>query len=297
MTAGTPEAEHAIDAPLVRALLSDQHADLAGQSIRLLAEGWDNAMFRLGDDLLVRLPRRQISAALIVHEQTWLPRLAERLAIPIPAPVRVGLPGRGYPWRWSVVPWIAGRSADQAPMDVGQAGRLADFLLALHTEAPADAPENPVRGVPLESRAEGLEERLERLRSRTELVTREVEDAWEAALAAPPSTEARWLHGDLHAQNVLVDEGEISGVIDWGDVTAGDVATDLACVWMLLDDRAARDEALSRYAPSDHALSRAKGWAVLFGAVLTDTGRVNNPRHAVMGEAILKRIAEDARPP
>ncbi|MEJ2133210.1 MAG: phosphotransferase, partial [Gammaproteobacteria bacterium] len=186
MTAGTPEAEHAIDAPLVRALLSDQHADLAGQSIRLLAEGWDNAMFRLGDDLLVRLPRRQISAALIVHEQTWLPRLAERLAIPIPAPVRVGLPGRGYPWRWSVVPWIAGRSADQAPMDVGQAGRLADFLLALHTEAPADAPENPVRGVPLESRAEGLEERLERLRSRTELVTREVEDAWEAALAAPP---------------------------------------------------------------------------------------------------------------
>ena len=114
-----------------------------------------------------------------------------------------------------------------------------------------------------------------------------------SALAAPADTHCSWLHGDMHAQNVLVHDGVISGVIDWGDITSGDVATDLACVWMLLRDAAARHEALSHYAPADDLLARAKGWAVLFGAVLLDTGLVDNPRHADGGAATLRRISED----
>lgn len=293
MNLGTPEADYPIDEQLVRDLLSDQHPDLAGLPLWLLGEGWDNAMFRLGDALTVRLPRRDVAVALIAHEQQWLPFLADRLPIPIPAPVRIGLPGRDYPCRWSVLPWIEGKPADQAPAHPKQATRLAAFLLALHTQAPMDAPANPVRGVPLVSRASGVEQRLRRLRTHTNSITQAIDAAWQAALDAPTATETNWIHGDLHAQNILVREGVISGVIDWGDITSGDVATDLACVWMLLDETAARDDALAHYSPSDDTLARAKGWAVLFGAVLLDTGLVNNPRHAVMGESILRRIAED----
>ena len=104
-----------------------------------------------------------------------------------------------------------------------------------------------------------------------------------------------WIHGDLHARNVLVEGGVITGVIDWGDITSGDVATDLASIWMLFADKNARKRAIAAYGKSDEAtLARAKGWAVLFGAVLLDTGPVDNQRHAAMGEKTLRRIHEDA---
>lgn len=98
-----PAAEIDIDADLVRALLDDQHPDLAGEPIRLVANGWDNVLFRLGEELVVRLPRRALAVPLVLHEQRWLPQLAPRLPLPIPAPVRVGLPGTGFPWPWEVL--------------------------------------------------------------------------------------------------------------------------------------------------------------------------------------------------
>src|SRR5262245_12741960 len=110
-----PAAEVAIDAALVRALLTEQHEDLAGLPLVDVAEGWDNRLFRLGDDLAVRLPRRAASAALIEHEQRWLPELASRLSLPVPVPLRVGRPSGGFPWSWSVVPWLSGESAWTAP--------------------------------------------------------------------------------------------------------------------------------------------------------------------------------------
>ena len=109
---GLPPAEFAIDERLVRVLLEHQHPDLADRPLSFLAAGWDNATYRLGDDLAVRLPRIAAGDALIRNEQRWLPKLAERLPIPIPAPVRTGRPGAGYPWHWSVVPWFPGRSTD-----------------------------------------------------------------------------------------------------------------------------------------------------------------------------------------
>src|SRR6185369_15012339 len=100
-----PAAEVAVDAALVRALLADQHPDLARLAVVEVANGWDNVVFRLGDALSVRMPRRLLGAELIAHEQRWLPALAASLPLPIPAPVRIGAPGRGYPWSWSVCPW------------------------------------------------------------------------------------------------------------------------------------------------------------------------------------------------
>jgi aminoglycoside phosphotransferase (APT) family kinase protein len=227
---GTPAAEFVIDETLVAGLLAEQHPDLADLPRQAVDAGWDNALFRLGVDLAVRLPRRALAAPLILHEQRWLPHLAEQLTLPIPAPVHVGIPALGYPWHWSVVPWITGRAADQQEPDPAQAQPFAVFLRTLHVPAPADAPANPFRGVPLQQRAAAVEARMQRLASSTSLITPQVRQLWHAALNAPLDLPPTWLHGDLHPCNVLVEHGVIRGVIDWGDITAGDVATDLAAI-------------------------------------------------------------------
>ena len=283
-----------VDEALARRLLQNQHEDLAGLPISSLDAGWDNVIFRLGEALTVRIPRRQVAADLIRNEQLWLPRLSSRLPIPAPTPVRLGTPTDFYPWHWSINPFFAGRSADVQPPRDAEAARFAEFLLALHQPAPAEAPENPVRGVPLSVRAENTRERMARLREKTDLITPAVEAIWASALAAPPSQDRRWLHGDLHAQNVLVAaNGVISAIIDWGDLTAGDLATDLAGIWALFDSRQARSRALEVYAPDPDLLSRARGWAVIFGVVLVDSGLINSPRHAEAGRKILERVAGD----
>lgn len=290
---GTPAAEFAIDGALVAELLAQQHPDLAHLPLRAIDAGWDNALFRLGDQLAVRLPRRAIAAPLIVHEQTWLPRLAGRLPLPIPAPSRIGTPACGYPWHWSVLPWLAGEAADQHAPDPAQARPFAAFLRSLHTPAPADAPVNPVRGCPLHERAPFAEARLQRLSNTTSLITSQIWQIWQAALDAPLDAPPLWLHGDLHPRNVLVEHGAISGIIDWGDITSGDPATDLAAIWMLFAEPQARQAALAAYGDlSEPTLRRAQGWAVVFGALLLDTGLVDNPRHAAIGEQTLRRLVE-----
>lgn len=291
---GTPAAEVEITVQLVHELLLAQHPYLAGLPLHVVEAGWDNAMFRLGEDLCVRLPRRQVAAALIEHEQIWLPQVAERLPLPVPMPYRVGYPALGYPWRWSVLPWLPGVSADGKAPRAEEAKRFAAFLRALHVAAPDDAPVNAARGVPLQQRAAITEERMARVAAQTDLITREIRAVWEAALEAPKATTTKWLHGDLHARNVLVEDGVITGIIDWGDITSGDVATDLASIWALFDERKAREHVCQEYAMDEATLQRAKGWAVFFGVVLVDTGLVDHPRHAAMGEHTLRRVAADA---
>jgi aminoglycoside phosphotransferase (APT) family kinase protein len=292
---GTPPPEYKIDATLVHDLLTAQHPDLAHLPVHLVDAGWDNAMFRLGDRHVVRLPRRQVAATLIEHEQTWLPQIAKHLSIPVPTPERLGAPTPVYPWRWSILPWLPGVAADQEEPQADQAKRFALFLRSLHRPAPTNAPINAVRGVPLFHRESAIAERLQRLETKTNLITAEIKQVWNQALNAPIADQATWLHGDLHARNVLVENGVITGVIDWGDITSGDIATDLASIWMLFSSQHARWSAIAEYANvSEATLQRAKGWAVAFGVILLDTGLVDHPRHAVMGERTLRRVAEDA---
>lgn len=290
---GTPKAEGAIDATLVASLLAEQHPDLAALPLVLLDEGWDNVMFRLGEDLVVRVPRRAAAVPLLDHEQAWLPVLAPLLPLAVPAPVRRGVPGNGYPWPWSVVPWIAGESADLAPPDAGEAGVFGRFLDALHRPAPANAPRNPVRGVPLSSRREMVEGRAARIESATDALTPALRRLWDDALAAPIDESPRWLHGDLHARNVLVSNGRLAGVIDWSDLAAGDRATDLASIWGLFADNRAREAAM-RACPGVSAATwtRARGWAFAFGVMLLDSGLADHPRHAAMGRLTLERLAD-----
>lgn len=293
IAAGTPAAEVAVDAGLVRALLAEQHPDLAGLPVQEFAAGWDNAMFRLGGNLVVRLPRRAAAADLIAHEQAWLPQLAAHLPLPIPAPLRTGVPGGGFPWRWSVLPWLHGEAADLHPPAEAQATPLGAFLRALHRPAPANAPTNPVRGGPLQDRAGPTAVRIDRLSQTTTHITPALLALWQAALAAPIDAAPGWLHGDLHTRNILVEKGRISGIIDWGDITAGDPATDLSVLWMLFGSVAARQAALRAYGPVSAAtLLRARGWALAFGLILLDSGIVDNPRNAALGAQTLRRVAE-----
>ena len=289
---GIPAAEVHIDVALVAELIREQFPQYAGRPLQHLASGWDNVVVRLGSDLLVRLPRREVAVSLIEREQ-WLPVLARRLPMPVPEPVHVGRPGPRFPWPWSIARWIPGESADVSDLQGEEALRLAAFLKALHQPAPEMAPANPVRGVPLATRATAVAERMARLEQTTEQVSARVVAAWREALEAPPAAERHWLHGDLHPRNILADEGRIVGVIDWGDLCGGDIATDLAVLWMLFD-RPERQKALAAYGNIDPAtLARAKGWAVFFGVVLLDTGLVDDERQANVGAATLARVAAD----
>jgi aminoglycoside phosphotransferase (APT) family kinase protein len=286
-----PAADIEIDEALVRSLLREQHPDLADLALREIDSGWDNAIFRLGETLVVRMPRRVAVTHLIEREQQWLPQLAPLLPIPVPAPVRVGQPAQHYPWRWSIVPWLSGRNADLCEPRADQAERLAAFLSALHCPAPANAPLNPYRGVPLRERAEQIVERIRRLERETTLLNDDVVQIYHAAIEAPIDVAPTWLHGDLHAGNVLVDDGRISGVIDWGDMAVGDRATDLATLWMNLSDRKARENAMRACnGVSDATWLRAKGWAVFFGVTLGTSGLAGDARHALMARRTLERI-------
>jgi aminoglycoside phosphotransferase (APT) family kinase protein len=124
------------------------------------------------------------------------------------------------------------------------------------------------------------EPRLIRLKRSTELVSPTIERAWERGLAAPVATVRRWLHGDLHSQNVLVLRGKISAIIDWGDISGGDAATDLVVAWSLFETRADRERLLEQYRPEQALLERGIAWTVFFGAVLLESGLVNSPRLA-----------------
>ena len=291
---GTPESELEIDITLVSNLLREQHPDLGQLPIHQIDNGWDNAIFRLGNKLLVRLPRRAAAAKLIENEQTWLPQIANHLPIAVPLPERIGYPTKNYPWRWSVLPWFDGVTADLDEPSANQAKLFADFLRSLHVTAPANAPLNPVRGVPLTQRSRAVEERMQRLERKTNLITHKIKKIWQTALETPIDVTAKWLHGDLHPRNILVRNRAIAGIIDWGDLTSGDIATDLASIWMLFSEQKVRQQAIAEYGNLSAAtLNRAQGWAIMFGIILLDTGLIDNPRHAVIGERTLQYICED----
>jgi aminoglycoside phosphotransferase (APT) family kinase protein len=285
-----PPREVEVTVELARALLADQHPDLAGLPIVHVEDGWDNAMFRLGEALALRMPRRMAGGALIAVEHTWLPQIAPRLPLPTPVPLRVGAPGYGYPFGWSVVPWLDGAPSDLAPPDADQGGVLAGFLMALHQPAPADAPHNRYRGsIALGDRADTFELRHAEAERMHGAIGPALRRSYEAGVAAPIDAPRTWFHGDLHGRNVLVNDGRLAGVIDWGDMAAGDAACDLAAIWMLLPDREARRQAMAAYPASDATWVRARGWAALMTAMLLSIA--DNPRMPAMALRMMSWLA------
>ncbi|MDR6971793.1 aminoglycoside phosphotransferase family protein [Leifsonia shinshuensis] len=288
----TPAADIVTDERLVRRLLAEQHPDLPGE-LRLVSDGWDNQLYRLGDRLAVRVPRREVAAHLIEHEQRMLPAIAARVGVPVPAPVRVGSPSEAFPWPWSVVEWFEG--TDGASVDAaGRAGLaepLAMFVGELAVPAP-EAPRNPVRGVPLADRDEAVRLRLRSLSGRREVA--HLEQAWREALEAavwdgPPLL----LHGDLHPGNLLIgDSVSLAAVVDFGDVTSGDPATDLATAWLTFDGDAREAFRAALPASPDRATwRRARGWAVAMASALAMSSD-DNPRMAALARHTLDQLEE-----
>ena len=295
-----PPAEVEVSADLVRRLLADQHPDLSPLPVEFLANGWDNELYRVGDGLVARLPRRALGAQIIKNEQRWLPGLAPNLPLPIPRPERTGVPACGYPYSWSVVPYLPGVPAAACSFDPkAAAAAVGGFLGALHVPAPADAPANPFRGVPLAERASTFAANLALL---TGQVDRDaVLRAWVAALTAPGyDGPPVWLHGDLHPANILVNDGQVSGVIDFGDITAGDPASDLSVAWMLLPPDCHADFWLAYQAaggrasgPAGDALrARARGWALNLAVVFLAHSE-DNPVLRQVGRRTLSAVLEN----
>lgn len=285
---GIPKAEVDIDLHLVHALLQAQHPDLADLDLRLHGSGWDNVTYRLGAHLAVRLPRRELGVELLLKEQRWLPELAPVLPLPIPAPVRVGRAAMGYPWPWSIVPWVGGRDAVVEPLRSDQAPPLARLLRALHHPAPPDAPRNSYRGGPLSDRKNATDARLARIkRGSLSIDLTTVAAAWEQARAVPIDVDDVWIHGDAHPRNVIAESGELRALVDWGDMGLRDPATDLAAAWMLFEEQT---DFRAAYGPVSAATwERARGWAIHLGVMLIDSGDQDDPEWAEVGRRTLER--------
>lgn len=265
--ADRPTAEIEITNELVQGLLREQLPERADDDLTLIGRGWDNTNLRLGDDAIVRIPHRAVAAPLIAHEQRWLPALAPGLDIAIPAPTFMGVPSSSleFPWPWSVVPWFPGDEACAAELTAPaeSATTLGRFFAQLHVPAPDDAPPNPHRGGPIGEKHTLFAERVQELGPTVDAAA--LHAIFDAAAAAPVATERVWLHGDLHGRNMIVDDGRLSAVIDWGDICSGDRATDLAGAFMLVPDHLEHVRAAA--GADDPAWVRARGWAAHFGVL------------------------------
>ncbi|MFC8866430.1 aminoglycoside phosphotransferase family protein [Streptomyces sp. NPDC057148] len=291
-----------ITADLVRELLREQHPDLADLAIREVAGGWDNQQWRLGHELAVRVPRTERAPGLQRKERRWLPVLAPRLPLPVPEPVRTGEPSARFPKPWTVMTWVPGDPLDHSRISRGDhaAGRLADFLTALHVPAPAGAPAGSDRGGHPKECTDGFDHFFEAVAPGD--IADGLRAVWDDAVAAPEwAGPPVWVHGDLHPANVVVSDGTLSGVVDFGDLFAGDPAWDLAAAWVVLPGGAAA-RFFDVYARADEGtVRRARGLAALKGLVLMLIGRNGDrglpggkPRWGPAGRAALDRVLRGA---
>lgn len=273
-----------IDEAQVCALIEAQFPRWAGLPVRpVRSSGTDNAMFRLGEELCVRLPRRPSCAGQVEKDLRWLPRLAPHLPLALPEPLELGRPGGGYPFTWGVYRWLDGEeSAFELLTDpVGGAQVLAGFLKALQaidaTDAPRPGPSNFGRGVELARRDGSMRKAIAALEDDDETDTAAVAASWQESLdAAQYAGEPVWIHGDLLPGNLLVTGGRLSAVIDCAGLVAGDPAGDLLPAWSLLrgESRAAFREATG---VDEDTWLRGRGWALSIAASGLPYYRDTNP--------------------
>jgi aminoglycoside phosphotransferase (APT) family kinase protein len=287
-----PPAEITIDEILVKKLIDAQFPDLSSLPIQFLDSGWDNNNYRLGTQYIVRIPRRKVSVDSLLSEINWLPKLQSYLPIPIPAPIKVGEPDHNYPWHWTITPWFEGKTVEGTPLYIhnSEAVRLAQFLTILHSQNSDNAPINNHRGIPLSEKNNDVILRMERLKKQTDLISPKIEQLWQQAVKEPFPIEKCLLHGDLHPRNILIHDKKFAAIIDWGDITSGDVATDVASFWMVFIEKRTRQKGLKYYGADQSLINRSIGWAINFGTILLDTGLNGDPSYTENGVFILKNL-------
>lgn len=277
---------------LARRLVAAQFPQWAHLPVELLSSsGTDNTIYRLGNDMTVRLPRIPEAAERLEKEYRWLPELAPLLPLTVPTPLARGMPGEGYPWHWAVYRWIEGANVwiSQFTGSEQVALALAGFITALQridaTGGPLPGGHNSFRGAPLTTRDASTRKAIKALSGKIDTDT--VTGIWDLSLDAPVwHGPPVWIHGDLHSGNLLASYGRLSAVIDFGCLGTGDPACDLMTAWMLLSAKTRKifREALS---VDDAAWARGRGWALSVGLIALPYYEKSNPvlagiaRHAI----------------
>lgn len=286
-----------INADLVRRLIAAQFPQWASLPIKPVAlSGWDNKTFHLGDSMSVRLPSAQGYAAQVEKEHRWLPRLAPLLPLPIPAPLAMGVPSEIYPWHWSVYRWLEGENA--APERISDitefAFALAEFLHALQQIDPADALppglHNFFRGA---SPAVYNSETLRAIDALKNEIDADATNAvWKAALNSEWQGAPVWVHGDVAAGNLLVNNRKLAAVIDFGCCAVGDPSCDLVIAWTLFWGESR--EAFRAALPLDAATwARGRGWALWKALITIEGERETNRARANDARRVLAEVLAD----
>jgi aminoglycoside phosphotransferase (APT) family kinase protein len=289
------EAE--IDGALVQRLLGAQFPHWAGLPVTPVdSAGTDNALFRLGRDMVVRLPRIGGAASQVARDHEWLPRLAPHVPLAIPAPLALGRAGEGYPWPWAVHGWLEGAVATTERLTDARAAAaaLGEFVAALQQVDPAIAPAwalKASRGRPLATRDAEVRSAIAALG--TQFDPAELTAAWDEAVRVsawdgPPV----WFHGDLHTTNLLACDGRLSAVIDFGCLGAGDPACDVMPAWIHLSADT-RDAFRGAVTVDDATWARGRGWALSVGLIALPYYERTNPVFAgTARRAIVEALAD-----
>ncbi len=261
------------------------------------SSGTDNALYRLGDEMVVRLPRIERAVGQVEKEHEWLPRLAPSLPLAIPVPLAKGMPGEEYPWAWSVYRWLEGETATSDRIDDrGQAATdLARFVGALQRVDPAGGPSpgehNSFRGVPLATRAAATRAAIASLHGTIDAGA--VTAAWEEALETPAwDGPPVWIHGDLQSGNLLASHGRLSAVIDFGCLGVGDPACDVMVAWTYLSARA-RGAFRAALQVDDATWARGRGWALSVGLIALPYYESSNPVLAGIARRAIDEVLVD----
>lgn len=286
-----------IDAPLVRELIAHQFPQWAALDVApVVPGGWDNRTFRLGDAMLVRLPSAEGYVGQVEKEQKFLPLLAPKLPLPIPQALGRGLPGEHYPWPFGVYRWIDGNTAQDGPIaDLNRfASDLAAFLSALQaidaTDGPPAGPQNFHRGGSLAVYDPETRRALDLLSGAID--GRLLSEIWDLALATRWQQPPVWIHGDVAAGNLLVRDGRLAAVIDFGLMGTGDPACDLAIAWTFLDAES-RNTFRNALSLDAAAWQRGRGWA-LWKALITLAQQPGlNPAEAEKAAGVIAAVTED----
>ena len=284
---------------LIHRLVAIQFPQWKELSIRPVARsGWDNRTFHLGEHMLVRMPSEADYALQVEKEQRWLPKLAPLLPLPIPAPLALGEPAEGYPWRWSIYRWIEGEAAASAPIsDLKKfAIDLANFLVALQkidsTGGPLAGPHSFYRGGSLLTYDAETRQALEILKDRIDVNT--ATEVWETALVTTWHDSPAWVHGDISVGNLLVKDGQLSAVIDFGQLSIGDPACDLAIAWTLFKDESREAFRLSFNLDAD-TWARGRAWTLWKALICASNLTNSNAVEAQQALNIIEEILVDHR--
>lgn len=285
-----------VTADMAARLVAQQFAQWAGEPVRAVARGgWDNWTFRLGADKVLRLPSAPEYALAVAKEHRWLPRLAAALPVPVPRPLATGAPAQGYPFAWSVYEWIEGTPAsfDAVADPVRFAADLADAVAALQRVEASDGPQpgthNWYRGATVRTYEAQALHAIDDLRGHIdEARARQV---WAEAVAATWDRVDVWFHGDLAPGNLLLSDGHLCAVIDFGTCGVGDPACDLAVAWTLLTPQG-RSVFRSRLGVDDGTWARGRGWA-LWKALVSCVGPLDEGPDAVDARRVLTQVLAD----